>query len=529
MKKIIIGTRGSDLALWQANHTRDLLESINVQGDIKIIHTKGDHQQGLPASFIKTGDKGLFTRELEEALFRKEIDIAVHSLKDLPYELPKGLLLAGFTKREEPQDVIFIKHPYYDSEAIFYLKKNCSVGTSSLRRSNQVSFFRKDLQLFPVRGNVPTRIKKFLENPDLHALILAKAGIQRLNIPHQTEDYIVYDLPTQWMVPAPGQGIIAWEIREDDIFLKDILKKISCSESEIASRTERTIMHILEAGCHAPLGVLVQKNDASYTITVSWAQNHTTAPILVKLKENQPENSVHLIQKIIRSASKKILVTKNPDEFPLIYRSLKENHHEVLIKSFIDFQEIPCPKNISLPEALFFNSPRAVEYFFRCYPDISEKIFVGCIGPGTRKKLLEKNITPEFTGKGNNTKHIMTEFAQLAQNKKILIPVAEQHSSVVEEVFCNRELHTIFPVYRTVPVKAKVPATFYDIAVFTSPSQWKSFRNENSEVIIKKIIAMGKTTASSIEQDGFRNIILSESFEETDLLRTIYETFLYLE
>ncbi|HLA57390.1 MAG TPA: hydroxymethylbilane synthase, partial [Puia sp.] len=180
-RKIIIGTRGSDLALWQANYTKDLLEEKGHAAEIKIIETKGDSTQQWNTGFDKLEGKGFFTKELEDALLDKSIDLAVHSHKDLPTVSPEGLLVAGVSKRADPSDILIMSKEAADNKQKFGLKKNAVVGTSSARRKSQILAFRPDVELKDLRGNVPTRVTK-LRKGDYDAIILATAGIERLEL-----------------------------------------------------------------------------------------------------------------------------------------------------------------------------------------------------------------------------------------------------------------------------------------------------------------------------------------------------------
>ena len=178
-RKIIIGSRGSDLALWQANHILRKVQKLGITAEIKIIVTQGDQIQDL--SFDKLEGKGFFTKEIEEALLNNEIDLAVHSQKDLPTESPIGLKIAAVSEREDAADVILIRKESTDNSLKFSIKRNAIVGTSSPRRKSQLLAFRGDIQIADLRGNVPTRIQK-LRDKKYDAILLAAAGIERLKI-----------------------------------------------------------------------------------------------------------------------------------------------------------------------------------------------------------------------------------------------------------------------------------------------------------------------------------------------------------
>lgn len=244
-RKYIIGSRGSQLALWQTHHVKTTLErhfpEINLE--IKIIKTTGDKL--LDVALAKIGDKGLFTKQIETALLSKEIDLAVHSLKDLQTVQPEGLCIGAVSKRETPNDVLIAKKYHSIDE----LPNNAKVATGSLRRRSQLLNYRPDLEIFEIRGNVPTRIEKF-EESDLDAMILAFAGVHRLDL----DAHIAQIIPFKIMLPAVGQGAMAVEIREEDLELKEILKVLNDEETEICATAERAFLRSLEGGCQVPIG-----------------------------------------------------------------------------------------------------------------------------------------------------------------------------------------------------------------------------------------------------------------------------------
>ncbi len=243
--KFVIGSRGSELALWQTNHVKAALEkhfpAINLE--VKIIKTTGDKL--LDVALAKIGDKGLFTKQIETALLNGEIDLAVHSLKDLQTTQPEGLCIGAVSKREKPNDVL-ISRKY---SSIDELPKNAKVATGSLRRKSQILHYRNDLEIFEIRGNVPTRLEKFAES-DLDAMILAYAGVHRLEL----DEHIAEIIPFNIMLPAVGQGAMAIEIREDDTELKKFLKILNDEKTHICITAERAFLRTLEGGCQVPIG-----------------------------------------------------------------------------------------------------------------------------------------------------------------------------------------------------------------------------------------------------------------------------------
>ncbi|MDD2510423.1 MAG: hydroxymethylbilane synthase [Syntrophomonas sp.] len=244
MKNLRLGTRGSRLALWQAQHVAFRLESLapDLKVEIKTIKTIGD--KILDVALSKIGDKGLFTKEIEKELLAGKIDIAVHSMKDLPSDLPPGLCIAAVLEREDPRDVL-LSHKNY---SLAELPEGAVIGTSSLRRIAQLKVWRSDLQLVDMRGNVETRIRKMKEQ-DLDGIILACAGVKRLGLEGMISDY----LPADLVLPAVGQGMIAVEARADDPVILEALSRINHQDSYLAGQAERAFLHELGGGCQVPV------------------------------------------------------------------------------------------------------------------------------------------------------------------------------------------------------------------------------------------------------------------------------------
>jgi hydroxymethylbilane synthase len=253
---IRIGTRGSKLALWQAHFLQEQLEQIGVKSDLHIIKTKGDQIQDL--SFDKIEGKGFFTKEIEEALLRNEVDLAVHSMKDLPTSSPEGLVISGVSYRANPADWMLIRPEAVDQSADLFLKKNAIVGTSSSRRKAQLLHFRHDLHMADIRGNVPTRIQKLREGK-FDAILLAAAGLERLEI--QLDDLKVIRFHPKEFVPAPAQGVLAFQTRKDDLPTRRIVKQLHHSDIAEKTNVERSILKLLNGGCQLPLGVYCEKDE----------------------------------------------------------------------------------------------------------------------------------------------------------------------------------------------------------------------------------------------------------------------------
>ena len=251
-----IGTRGSQLALWQSSYVKAQLEHFhpNLKIDIKIIKTTGDTI--LNRSLVGLG-KGVFTKEIETALLNKEIDLAVHSLKDLPIELPDGLCISAYPKREDPRDVLISAKGLLLDE----LFSGAKIGTTSPRRKAQLLNLRPDLLVVDVRGNVDTRVKK-LQETDLDAIVLAAAGLKRI----EREDIITQYFETDQFIPAVGQGALAIETRNDDSRIKNILSPLNDVKTETEIAAERTVLSCLGGGCQLPIGAYAEQNNTSLSL-----------------------------------------------------------------------------------------------------------------------------------------------------------------------------------------------------------------------------------------------------------------------
>ena len=255
--KVIIGTRGSKLALWQAEWVKSELKRINpgVEVVLKKIKTTGDMILNVPLAQV--GGKGLFVKEIEEALMRGEVDLAVHSMKDIPTDLPERLHLAAICEREDPRDALIIRQnselhtnssPVTHHSLLYNLSEGAHIGTSSLRRSCQLLNIRPDLNITQLRGNLDTRVRK-LDEGQFNAIILAVAGVKRLGL----QNRITEILSPEISLPAIGQGAIGIECRSDDEFINNIINPLNHKETSVCVRAERAFLKKLQGGCQVPI------------------------------------------------------------------------------------------------------------------------------------------------------------------------------------------------------------------------------------------------------------------------------------
>jgi hydroxymethylbilane synthase len=261
MARLRIGSRGSQLALWQANHISALLRERGHEVELEIIKTTGDKITDVALAMV--GTKGMFTKEIEEALAEGRVDLAVHSLKDLPTELPPGFELVAITTRANPRDV-FLSVKY---NSISALPKGARVGTSSLRRQAQLKMARPDLVVHPLRGNVDTRVRK-LEEGEYDAIILAAAGLTRLGKTQLVKEVLSED----FMCPAAGQGALGIEIRAGDEEMREHLAFLDDADARVATTCERALLNKLGGGCQVPIGAFARTRDGRLHLTAIVAQ-----------------------------------------------------------------------------------------------------------------------------------------------------------------------------------------------------------------------------------------------------------------
>lgn len=291
---IKIGTRGSKLALWQANYTLKQLNAAGVEAELVIIKTKGDKIQHL--SFDKIEGKGFFTKEIEDALLRGDIDLAVHSMKDLPTTAPEGLVISGVSYRANPADWMIVRKDAVDKSQSIPLKANAIVGTSSARRKAQILDFRPDVQIRDIRGNVPTRIRK-LDEQDFDAIILAAAGLERLAL--DLSNYEVIQFNPKEFVPAPAQGVVAFQTLRNDVATRRMVQKIHQKSVARATNVERKVLKLLDGGCQMPVGVYCE-NDAlgNYHIWAALADSWDSPIRRVKFSSS---THFHLAEKVVEA------------------------------------------------------------------------------------------------------------------------------------------------------------------------------------------------------------------------------------
>lgn len=502
MKRIVIGSRGSELALWQANYIQMELRRAGIEASIEIIKTKGDQIQDI--GFDKMEGKGFFTKEIEEALLKHDIDLAVHSHKDLETTSPAGLTIAAVSYREDPVDLLVIRKTKVDETRALNLCPGAIVGTSSARRKSQLLAQRDDLQLKDLRGNVPTRINKLREG-HYDAILLAKAGVQRLEI--DLSEFQVEELDPRIFVPAPAQGVLALQIRKDDITLLDALQKLNDPEVAQCIRQERNLLQQLNGGCQLPMGAFCQEEDGKFKYWASVSNDWKKTPYRIYLESDQPDNfsatALSLLQKTTRYS---VFISRKLRKDDYFKRALEANGFKVCGESMTRYEQVDFT---GIPECewIFFSSKNCVKYFFDQHPNVPEGVKIGSIGGATATALKNRGIRSDFTGESNDTATIGKEFATIASGKTVLFPQSTASYRTIQKQFKDQKSLIDMVVYDTLPnEEATIPASC-DVLVFTSPTNAMLYLRSQKPATHQKIIAIGKSTADILQQAGYTVII----------------------
>ncbi len=520
-RTLIIGTRGSDLALWQANFVKDRLAENNVAAELKIIKTQGDRILNL--SFDKLEGKGFFTKELEEELLAGTIDLAVHSHKDLPTENPPGLIIAAVSEREDASELLLILKDCVDVRQKMSLKYGAIVGTSSNRRKAQLLAYRPDLEIQDLRGNVPTRIDK-LRDEKYDAIMIAKAGVSRLNI--DLSEFHVEELTPAELVPAPAQGVLAIQTRENDQELFDVLQALNHPNVAEELAVERTVLKLFGGGCHLPLGCYCRKDGGAFQVFTSKADTGEDFPDRLFLESGTTEG---LAEKVVacfdpkRKFPQSVFISRELSDQSYFRKAIEKHGTTIEARSLI--RTVPVinkldPYILRDIDWIFFSSKNAIEYFFQLQPQLPEHIKFGVMGSGSEEMLRLKGHFTAYIGIGIDAVDVAREFAKLANGTKILFPCAEGSLRSIQQGLSADTKIIDLPVYETV-LEENVEGTGAEILVFTSPSNVEAYFADNLLEPGQKVIAIGKSTGRKFDEMGTK-YTLPFSPDEVGLAEAVF-------
>ncbi len=542
---IRIGTRGSKLALYQAYRVKEELQQHypEITIIIEIIKTKGD--KILDVALSKIGDKGLFTMEIEEALFNHDIDLAVHSLKDLPTKFPAGAKLGAVLKRGDIRDALVSA----SQRKIKDLTPDDIIATSSLRRKAQLLRINKDFKIVEIRGNVNTRIRK-MEEGYCDVMVMAAAGLQRLEM----NEYISDIFEPEMMIPACSQGAIVIEIRENDPFTEEIVSKINDTQTYIATGAERAFLRTLEGGCQIPVGSYSTIDGEKFTITgfisdidgtryiqdsiegdISQADylsiklarslyNRGGAEILKTIRDENltnPQSELLLKGKTIISTR----AAEPGDSLPVL---LEAHGAELLALPMIEITPTPLDaqmiEQLAYPDRydwIFFTSKNGVINFFRHLMDVKgntelpNTVKLAVIGYKTGLELEYYGYSPTFISDENTAEQFLKQFYNKYQphNLNILLSLGNlADNTLSNRLSAENTVHrinvyqTVKPAHADPEVIERLKNAQYDLIIFTSPSTFNNFCSfyDLTQVGKLQMVSIGSTTTKAIEEAGFK-------------------------
>ncbi len=527
MRKIWIGSRGSDLAIWQAENIQKQLNVLGVESEIKIIKTQGDNF--FNRSFSKLEGKGFFTKELEDALLEGSIDMAVHSLKDLPTESTPGLQISALSAREDPSELLLIHPDSVDLMGIFSLAPRAKVGTSSPRRASQISSHRPDLKIEELRGNVPTRVQK-LRDGDYDAILLAKAGVKRLAL--DLTGIHVEELTPIEMIPAPGQGVLAVQIRKNDRQLETILVNIHHKEVEEVVSIEREVLALFHGGCHLPLGIYCIKEADKFNIWTAKASDLEAFPDRHYVCQNTSDHlAKNVVDQFLRppktdgKAIESVFITReiNHGGYLQSYLSSKNIRFEgkSLIRTFPIIHKIDSSifKNI---DWIFFNSKNGVEYFFELNPKLRPDLKIGVIGGGSEMALRKIGREADFVGETSDTTRVARKFSPLVEGKTVLFPQSKESLRTIQMSLNPEFTKTIDLALYETEAERNVEINFSNLIIFTSPSNVDSFMLDHLLDPDQKVVAIGKSTAAKLREYHIEPHAIPYTPDEVGLSESIF-------
>ena len=567
IKDIIrIGTRGSKLALYQAYQVKEELQQHypEIKFIIEVIKTKGDKILDVPLA--KIGDKGLFTKEIEEALFNQEIDMAVHSLKDLPTRFPEGAKLGAVLKRGDIRDALIST----TNRKIEDLTANDIIATSSLRRKAQLLRINKNFKIVEIRGNVNTRIRK-MEEGYCDVMVMAAAGLQRLEM----AEYISDLFDPEVMIPACSQGAIAIEIRENDPFAEEIVSKINDKETLIATEAERTFLRTLEGGCQIPVGSYSRIEGDQFHIT-GFISSIDGTQYIEDSADGNISQAVQLSEKLAKGlynrGGREILNAIRDENLLLSHSELTLKDKVIISTRALDpgdslpgllnscgaqllslpmIEIAPSPLDADMIEKLnnleafdwiFFTSKNGVSNFFKHLIDVKgnselpKTVNIAVIGSKTALELEYYGYAPNLISEENTSEELLNQFYKIYHpvNLRLLLSLGNLADQTLFNRLSVENKVSRINVYQTVKPKDTdaviidlIKNDRYDLIVFTSPSTFHHFCSFYGidQIAKLKMASIGTTTSNAIREAGFEPLFTAKKSNAEGLRDSIIEYY----
>ncbi len=545
--KIVVGTRGSALAQWQTNHVIAALERLvpNLQIETRIIKTSGDQDQ--TRSLAELGGLGVFTKEIENALLAHEIDLAVHSLKDLPTETTEGLTLAAISARADPRDCIVSRHRV----GLMQLPRGARVGTASARRSAQVLALRPDVQIVPLRGNVDTRLRK-AQTDAYDAIVIAAAGALRLGRASEITEY----LPLDTFLPDPGQGALALEIRADAVELASLVSQLDHAPTRAAVMAERACLRALGGGCRMPIGAHAEMCDGELHLRALIASDDGTRITRGDMRGDRTraeELGTELAQRLSRGAvgtkpvaplrGRKFLITRAREQAAGLADKIRARGGEPIEFPTIDFA--PLDDFAALDAALarvrefdwvIFTSANGVRavadrlHALGQSPTGLASAKVAAIGPATAHALGELGVRVDFVPTKFLGEQIAVELPIERGQRALLLRADIASAALARGLEARRVAVTDVDAYRTIAPKNpmnELPRV--DAVTFTSSSTVRNLvalvNGARDNLTNAAVFCIGPVTAQTARALGLRVDAVADEHTVDGLVRAMVEFY----
>jgi hydroxymethylbilane synthase len=513
--KIRIGTRGSDLALWQAHHVAALYRDIGIESELVVLVTRGDRIDDVPLTGVE--GKAFFTGEIEQALLAREIDVAVHSHKDLPTESVPGLMIAAVPARGPcAERLLCSRAAHAPDEPFLPVRRGARVGTSSPRRRAQLATLRPDLELLELRGNVPTRVRKLREGR-YDAIVLAAAGLERLAL--ATDDLSIRDLPVELFVPAPAQGALAVQVREDDHELARLTRAHLHHEIDAqAVAAERALLAAAGGGCNLPLAAALERDGAAGWVAHGFlGAGHPAGARHGRwacARGRDPLAAAEELRRLLVAGTPtrtgplawlRIALTGSAGDDSTLAERLDALGAEVVRERVLEFEPIPADVagallSLRAGDLLVITSRQTVRHLDGLRPNPGVRVVA--VGPSSARALGEAGWTVDVVGEGGGRE--LARALEVAPGARALWPCAEDALTELADELVRRGVEVrCLPLYRTrgLPDVALDPRV--DVRVYLSPSavaaalSWESTAHPHA-----LRFALGPSTATALARAG---------------------------
>ncbi len=516
---IRIGTRGSDLALWQARFVARALEASGHTCELVILKTRGDMIDDVPLTQVE--GKAFFTAEIEGALLAGSIDLAVHSHKDLPTQSPAGLCIAAIPARASSAERLLVRESALNAQGAFLpLAFGARVGTSAPRRTAQVRALRPDLQLLDLRGNVPTRVQRLREGR-YEAILLAEAGLERLQL--DLRDLAVFRLPQAWFVPAPAQGALALQAREGDQALITLVRDILHDEAaEVSVAAERALLTRAGGGCNLPLGAAIEASPQGFAAHVFLGAGCLSAKApsrWLRADASSPQQAIDLAWQALTSgggksygplAGLRVALAGSGQECSTLAARLEMLGAAVKLEPVLEFERVPAPAwagNVGRLRAgdwVAVTSRFAATLLGDCA--LPRGVKLAAVGKSTAMALMERGLAPDVVGASGA--RALAQSVRLDHGARVLFPCAVDARDDLEQEFRERGHEVVrCEMYRAVPRGQVELGRDIDVRVYTSPSAvaaasaWERSRDDHAQSATERV-PLGPATAAALSQAG---------------------------